>query len=126
MKQWNIKDKKENKIFNLLCQYSESLSEITKKNLMADIIVKIENNKFHYLFNVRNKSESFRANIFDIMLLDLNGSLSLIVTYLDDNKSFNITENQLEGVIDDIITSERMSIYINRLLEIDSKHEDKK
>ena len=124
MKEWNIKDKKDNKVFNLLCQYSESLSKVTKKVLMADILVKIVDDKIHYVFNVRNKNNSFRATVFDIMLLDFNGSLKLSVNYLDDNKYFNVSEHQLEDVIDDIITAERMSIYINHLLEIDSKNEN--
>ena len=125
MKDWNIKDKKDNKIFNLLCQYSESLSKITKKVLMADIIVKItSDSKIHYVFNIRNKKNSFASSLFDIMIVDLNGSLKLTVNYLDDTKSFDVSENQLENMIDDIITSERMSVYINHLIEIDSRNEN--
>ena len=122
MKDWNLKDKKDNKIFNLLYQYSESLSKVTKKILMADIIIKISSdNKLHYIFNIRNKKNSFVSSLFDIMIVDLKGKLKLTINYLDDSKSFDLSENQLESMIDDIITSEKMSIYINHLIEIDSK-----
>lgn len=121
MKKWNIESKKEDKIFDLLNEYSKSLSVATNNVLLGDVLIEVNDNIIHYLFIVKNNTNSFRIRLFDISLPNLKGSLKLLVEYLDDSRYFNISESQLEGVIDDIISSERMSTYINYLVRVSSK-----
>ncbi len=120
MKKWKLDSYKGNdKVIELLKEYSKSLKESSNNALGVSLDMNLMSSRIHYTFSVLGINKHFSVKIFDIELVDLTGLVNLTVSYFDSKKSFYLTINELEEKIDSIISSEKMGKYIRYLIDLD-------
>ncbi len=115
-------------IGKLLTNYSKSLSEDTNGVLSGVFNNRISEGKIIYDYEIKygrigneEVGENLSCKIFEICLLDMNGNLSLTVFYFKDSETFYIKNNELENKIDEIISSDKMGVFMGYLILINSK-----
>lgn len=118
MKKWKISKTQLDKIGLLLNDYAESLSECTSNILNGYFLSEIYNNKFYYIFRIKNIDKTISdIELFKITVIDTDGRLLLTVNYYNDVHNINTDIDNLESKLDSIIQSEKMGNYIYYLIE---------
>ena len=103
----------------MLTSYSGALFKDTNGALTSFFVNKISDGKIVYDYEIRYGA-NHHCKIFEIRLLDLMGSISMEVQYLNDTETFYIKDSELENTIDEIISSDRMGRFLGYLISINS------
>ena len=121
MKDWKIGETKIDEIGLLLDKYAKSLSESTSNVLSGYSKVEISNNKIYHTLNIINKNKTIDVKIFKIKVLDMDGTLNLLIYYYDKTELVDANISNLESKLDSIIRSDRMASYIGHLINCTKK-----